>query len=158
GPESVHMNAHGVGMPDCVSELHFALRRELRRDDVLRDPAAHVSGATVHLRRVLAGERAAAMTAHATVGIHDDLAPGEPGVALWAAHNEAAGWIDEEFGFVGKQLLGQHLFDDLFDAELLDVLVLCVSGVLRGNYDVRNRDRLAVFINDRYLRLRVRSQ
>ena len=50
-------------------------------DDVLGDPARRVGAGAVHLRRVLARERAAAVARHAAVGVDDDLAPGQAGVA-----------------------------------------------------------------------------
>ena len=85
-------------MTDGVGKLDFAARRESGGDDVLRHPAAHVSGAAIDLARVLAGKCAAAVTTHAAVAIDDDLAAGETGVALRSADDEAAGRIDEEFG------------------------------------------------------------
>ena len=96
-------------MADGVGELEFALRGEAGGDDVLRDPAAHVGGAAIHLRRVLAGERAAAVTAHAAVGVHDDLAAGQTGVALRSADDEAAGRVDEKFGFLREQIASGEL-------------------------------------------------
>ena len=78
----------GCGMADRVGKLHFAARSQAGGDDVLRHPAAHVSGAAIHLRRILAGEGAAAVPAHAAVGIDDDLAPGQAGVALRPADDE----------------------------------------------------------------------
>ena len=60
--------------------------------------------------------------------------------------------------FVVEQVLRQHFFDDLLDAELLDVHMLRFRRVLRRNDDVGNRHRLVVFIDHRHLRLRVRAQ
>ena len=48
-------------MTDGIGELHFATRREPRRDHVFRDPAAHVSRAAIDFARILAGKRAAAV-------------------------------------------------------------------------------------------------
>ena len=96
--ERVDVHADRIRVADRVGELHFALRRELRRDDVLRHPAAHVGGAAIDLRRILARERAAAVTAHAAVAVDDDLAAGEAGVALRPADDEAAGRVDQELG------------------------------------------------------------
>src|SRR4029453_5935921 len=50
----------GLGGADRVGELGLSLGGELGRVDVLRDVARHVRGAAVDLRRVFAGERAAA--------------------------------------------------------------------------------------------------
>ena len=58
---------------------------------VLGDPARGVGCGAVDLRGVLAREGAAAVAAHAAVGVDDDLAAGETGVPDRAAHDEAAG-------------------------------------------------------------------
>ena len=76
---------------------------DARRDDVLGHVTAHVSRAAVHLGRVLAAERAAAVPAHAAVAVHDDFAPGQPGVALRPADDETAGGVDEKL-----RLLVEH--------------------------------------------------
>ena len=80
---------------DRVRELHLALRGEPGRDDVLRDVARRVGSRAVDLRRILAGERAAAVRRRAAVGVDDDLAAGEARVAVRSADLEAAGRVDE---------------------------------------------------------------
>ena len=64
------------------------------RDDVLGDVARHVAGRAVDLRRILARERAAAVRRRAAVGVDDDLAAGDAGVAVRTADDEAAGRVD----------------------------------------------------------------
>ena len=102
--ERIDVHADRLRMPDRVGELHFARDAKPGGDDVLRHPAAHVSGAAIDLGRILAGERAAAVTAHAAVAVDDDLAAGQAGVALRSADDEAAGRVDQKFG-----VLVQHL-------------------------------------------------
>ena len=46
------------------------------------------------------------MTAHAAVGVDDDLAAGQTRVALRSAHDETAGRVDEELGLGVEQLAG----------------------------------------------------
>src|SRR5439155_636933 len=67
---------------------------ETRGDDVLRHVARRVRRRAVDLRRVLAGERAAAVRGRAAVGVDNDLAPGEAGVAHRAADHELARRVD----------------------------------------------------------------
>ena len=43
------------------------------------------------------------------------LRPDQTAVALRAADNEAAGRVDQVFGFVGQQFRRQNRFDDVFD-------------------------------------------
>ena len=95
---------------------------------------------------------------HAAVAIDDDLAAGETGVALRSADDETAGRVDEEFGRAVQHRSRQHFADHFLDAEIFDLAVLHVGGVLSGNDDVRNTDRLVVFVNDRDLRLRIRAK
>ena len=82
GAERVDVHADRLRDADRVGDLHLAALREARRDDVLRDEARVVAGRAIDLRRVLAAEGAAAVTAHAAVGVDDDLAAGEAGVAV----------------------------------------------------------------------------
>ena len=98
GAKRVHTNRNGIGITDGVGELNLRARRQARGHDVLRHITAHVRRAAVHLRRVFAAERAAAVPAHAAVAVHDDFAPGQTGVALRSADHETAGRIDEELG------------------------------------------------------------
>src|SRR5256885_11886199 len=77
-------HARGPRDADRVGDLDQAFGRESRGDDVLGDVTRGVSCRAVDLGRVLAGECAAAVRRRAAVGVHDDLAAGEPAVALWA--------------------------------------------------------------------------
>src|SRR5438105_14517115 len=102
---------HHAGGPrdaDGVGNLNQAFRGEPRGDDVLGDVTRSVSCRAVHLGRVLAGERAAAVRSRAAVGVHDDLPAGEPAVALGAADLEAARRIDEVVDLSLEVILGQH--------------------------------------------------
>ena len=63
-------------MADGIGKLDLALGGEAGGHHVLGDPAAHVCGGAVDLGRILAGERAAAVTAGAAVGVDDDFPAG----------------------------------------------------------------------------------
>ena len=96
GAERVHVHADRLRDADGVRDLHLAARGEPGGDDVLRDVARVVAGRAIDLRRVLAAEGAAAVTAHAAVGVDDDLAAGEARVAVRAADDEAPRRVDED--------------------------------------------------------------
>ena len=145
-------------MTDGVGELHFTALGEACCHDVLGYPAAHIGGAAVYLGGILAGEGTTAVTAHAAVGVHDDLAAGEAGVALRAADHEFAGRVDEELGVLGEHVLWQHLLDDLLDAELLDFGVLNAGGMLGGDHHVDDAGGLAIHILHGDLALGVGAQ
>jgi len=100
----------------------------------------------------------AAVTAHAAVAIHDDFAASQAGVPLRTAHDEATSGVDEELGFLVQQVSGQNSADDFLRDEILDLLVLHVIGVLRGNDDIGDAHRLIVFILDGHLALGIGTQ
>ena len=89
--EGIDEHRHRLGDADRVGELHHAALGQAGRDDVLRDVARHVAGRAIDLRGILARERAAAVRRRAAVGVDDDLAAGDAGVAVRAADDEAAG-------------------------------------------------------------------
>src|SRR5689334_21445916 len=76
---------------DRVGKLQRAAVGEAGSDDVLGDVARSVSRRTVDLGRVLAGEGAAAMRSRATIGVDDDLAAREAGIAVRTTDIEFAG-------------------------------------------------------------------
>ena len=86
------------------------------------------------------------MSAHAAVGIDDDLAAGQPRVAHGTTHHEAAGGIDEVLGLARHQSRGQHRLDDFFHHHLAQGLVLHTFAVLGGNDDGVDGDRLVLFV------------
>src|SRR5208282_3551019 len=113
GSESIHQDADGIGNTDRIGELHFAAVGEAGGHDVLGDVARHVGGGTIHFGRILAAECAAAVTSHATVSVHDDLAAGQAGIAHGAADHEASGRIDVVLGVFVEQVGGNYSLDDV---------------------------------------------
>merc|ERR1719261_535065 len=73
-----------LGDADRVGELNESALREAALHDGLGHLPADVRRRAVDLRRVLAGEGAAAVRAPAAVSVDDDLAAGEAGIALRA--------------------------------------------------------------------------
>src|SRR6185312_2389796 len=143
---------------DRVSQLHFAARRKLRGHDVLGNVARHIAGGAIDLRRILTRERAAAVTAHAAVGIDDDLAAGQAGVAMRSADYETAGRIDVEFGLRIDHIRRDHGIDDVlldFPAQLFGG---DIGAVLSGNDDGFDADGLVDVVLDAYLALAVGTQ
>ena len=105
GAEAVDLERDGVRDADRVRDLKLAAVGEPGGDDVLRDVAGRVGGRAVDLRRVLAREGAAAVAGRAAVGVDDDLAAGEAGVAHRAADDELAGRVAVEEVLVAEQPL-----------------------------------------------------
>src|SRR5579863_4135867 len=96
GAERLHEQRQRAGDADRVGDLDLGAVGEAGRDDVLGDVPRGVGGRAVHLGRVLAGERPAAVPREAAVGVDDDLPAGQPGVADRAADDEPAGRVDVE--------------------------------------------------------------
>jgi hypothetical protein len=71
-----------LGHADRVGDLDRAAVRKAGGDDVLGQIATGVGRRTVDLGRVLAAEGAAAVRGSAAVGVDDDLAAGDAGVAV----------------------------------------------------------------------------
>src|ERR1700743_1627726 len=91
GTERVHHYGYGLGDADRIGKLHLSTLREAGGNDVLGDIAGHIACGSIHLRRILARERAAAVTAHAAVAVDDDLASCQSGVPVGSADNKPSG-------------------------------------------------------------------
>ena len=156
--ECVDADGDGVGIADGVGELDFAALGQAGGDDVFRDITAHVRGAAIDLARILAAERAAAVAAHAAVGIDDNLAAGQATVALRSTDDEAAGRVDENLRVAGQHFLRQNFLDDLPGDEVSDRLVGRIGSVLGGNDHVGDLHRLAVDVLHRNLALGVGAE
>src|SRR6202020_2351170 len=96
GAEGLDQQRELAGDADRVGHLDLGLGGEAGRDDVLGHVPGRVGGRAVHLGRVLARERAAAVPGEPAVGVDDDLPAGQPGVADRAADHEPAGGVDVE--------------------------------------------------------------
>ena len=165
GAEGLDEQADRLGLADRVGDLDLAARGEAGGDDVLGDPAHRVRGRAVDLGRVLAGEGAAAVAGHAAVGVDDDLAAGEAGVAHRAADLEAAGRVDQQPVALGVQLdavvderLELRLDDELADVGGEQRVEVDVGGVLRGDDDGVEADGLVAVVLDGDLGLAVGAQ
>ena len=124
----IDVHAHRLRNADGVGQLHFAAIGQAGGDDVLGHVPGHVGGAAIDLGRILAAEGAAAVTAPAAVGIDDDLAAGQPAVAVRTADHEPAGRIDVIGDLAVDQLLRQQRLDDVLDDEVADFLLLHVRA------------------------------
>src|SRR5512133_1102278 len=96
GPEGLDHDRHRMRDADGVGDLDLGAGGQPRGHDVLGHVTRGVRGRAVDLRGILSAERAAAVTGHAAVGVDDDLAPGQPGVAHRPADDEAPGRVDQQ--------------------------------------------------------------
>ena len=103
-PKVLTWIGHRFRDADGVGHLDQALVGKSGGHEVLREMTRRVCRAAVHLGRILAGERAAAVRCASAVGIDDDLPPGQTGVAVRSADLEPAGRVD-----VDDRVLVQHI-------------------------------------------------
>ena len=158
--EGLHHDRHGLRHADGIGDLHLAAVGQPRGHHVLRYPARRVGRRAIHLGAVLAGERPAAVASHAAVGVHDDLAAGETGVAHGAADDEAARGVHVDLAVVGER----HPFgledraDDRLDDGLAQRVLFDVLGMLGGHDHLLNRRGRPVDIAHGHLGLAVGAQ
>src|SRR5262249_27704238 len=138
-----------------VGQLHLGAGREAGGHHVLGDVAGHVAGRTIHLGWILARKGAAAVAAVAAVGVHDDLAAGQPGVAHGAADHEPAGGVDVVLGALVEHGGGNYRADDMFQNGVAQVVVRHRVAVLGGDDHRVHAGRLAVAVLHGHLGLAV---
>src|SRR5580693_3072147 len=157
--ERIHQYAYGIGHANGVCELNFTPVRQPSRNNVLRDVTRHVRSRAVHLGRILAAESAAAMPPHATVGVHNNLAAGQPGIAHGPANDKPTRGIDVIFRVFVEQMSGNRGLNHVPENVAAEFVVANRLRVLRRNYDGIDTHRLVMrIIFNRNLRLPVRPQ
>lgn len=162
GAVAVNEDGKGLGDTNGVGELHERAASELGVDEGLGDPAGEVSGGTVDLGEVLAGEGTTTVGTPSTVGVNNDLTASETGVTLGTTNDEQTRGLDVVDGLV-VQVLGR---DDLLDDLLLDLLAELLGGdglgvLRRDNHSVDslgNNGTVVVLVLNGDLGLGVGSQ
>ena len=86
------------------------------------------------------------MRGAAAVGVDDDLAPGQPGVALRAADDEAAGGVDVDLCLVVQKLGGDDVADDIADHVAADHVRRGLGRVLGREDDRVHAHRAALLV------------
>ena len=95
---------------------------------------------------------------HAAIGVDDDLASRQAGIAHGAADDEFAGGVDVISGTGVQPLVGQHGLDDHLHYRLVQLLLGDLGAVLRGKNDGVDGDWLVVLVTECDLRLGVGAQ
>ena len=98
------------------------------------------------------------MTAHATVGIDNDLTTGEAGISFRTTGHEASGWVDEILGVITEKLTGDDFFNEVTLEDLPHFRSVDLSGMHRGNDDRSDAHRLSIDILHRNLGLGIRTK
>ncbi len=131
---------------------------KLGGDHVLGEVARRIGGRAVDLGGVLARESAAAMRRRTAIGVDDDLAAGQAGVAIGAADHEFSGRVDVPVAVAAIFRFAERLADERLD-DLADLLgIPAAVEMLRRQHDLRDFRSLAVDVANRDLALGVRTE
>src|SRR5271166_4273394 len=154
-PEGIDRNTNRIRISDRVSKLDFASVSQAGSNHVFRNVSAHVGRRTVHFGRIFPRERTAAVAAHSSVGIDNDLAPGQTSIPLRATDHKTTSWINE----ISRTRIDPIRWDDpvngSLDQGLPNLFVFNVGSMLGGDNNSIYPDRTIALILDRDLGLRV---
>ena len=82
GSMQLHIDGERMCHADRVADLYRAALREAGRHHVFRQIARRIGCTAIDLGRILAGERATAMRRRTAVCVDNDLASGQPAIAV----------------------------------------------------------------------------
>ncbi len=159
-------------MPNVSTRARSDARRRWHRKSAIRSdqpgqrPRCSWRRSAPHTRRSglpslgLCRERAAAVTGEAAIGVDDDLAPGQPGVAHRAANDEAPRRV-HQIACVGIEQVPQAASGLMIRSTTSWKICSCETSsvMLRGDDDRIDAHRRTILILHRHLALAVgRSQ
>ena len=110
GAVGVHVETDRLCHTDGIGHLHEHFITNTGSDQVLGHVAGSIRRTAVHFAGVLAAEGTTTVRTFATVGVHDDLATGQAGIAVRSADHERAGRVDVVLDVLaeeGLRTLGQ---------------------------------------------------
>src|SRR6266404_1088109 len=135
GSKRVDAYADRIGITDGVSELNFTPVGQTSRYHILSDVPAHIRCGSIYLRGVFTGKRAAAVAAHSTIGVDDDLSSGQTRITFRATNYKSDGRIDEIACFGVNPLQRHNLPDHSFNDSLANFFMFYFGSVLgRDDY------------------------
>src|ERR1035437_5681533 len=146
GAEGLNANADRIGNANGVSQLNFCPLGQAGGNDVFGDVARHVSRAAVDLRRIFSRESAAAVTPGSAVGVHDDFAAGEPGLAHGSPDHKSSRRIDVVLGVLVEPLRRQHRLDNVLQNVGVQFLVRHTLRVLAADNNGVDARGLAILV------------
>ena len=116
GSESLNVQAHRCRLPNSVSDLNLGTVSKTGTHNVLGNPTHGVCCRTINLRGVLARERTPAVTSRTAIGINNNLATGQTGIAYGTTLHKTAGRVHNKLRVRAVKLGGiQHRSNHVFD-------------------------------------------
>ena len=152
----VYIKRHRLRHADSIGKLQRTTLRNPRSHHVFRQIPRHIGRRAVHFCRILARECPTAMRRGAAVGIHDNLAPRQPRIAIRPADDELAGRVHEQLVVARHPALGQHGFHHI-PHQLADFGLLHVLRMLGRYHDGRRTYRFAIAILQTHLAFCIRQ-
>src|SRR5437588_12419828 len=86
------------------------------------------------------------MTGHATIGIDDDLAPGQSSITHWTTSDKASGGIDEDPGVAVEHVGRDGGLNDMFDDIIANLLWVHIVRMLCRNHHRINPYWTPIFV------------
>src|SRR5947208_15473016 len=93
--ERIDAHANRLRVPNGVRKLNFTSVCQAGCDHVLRNPASHVSGASVDFARVFSGKRAPTVPSYSALATANDVPPGYSCIASRTASHKSAIRIED---------------------------------------------------------------
>src|SRR5699024_2190964 len=90
----------------------------------------------VNCGRILSRERATAVPGHSSVGVDDDLTPGETSIANRSTDHKGSRWVHDELciGIIQAKIF-QHRFDYVCSEIVVQLVLRDVCNVLRRHHN-----------------------
>src|SRR4030065_721775 len=128
-------------------------RRDPGGANVLGPPASGIAPRAVDFGRILAAEAPPPVAAHPAVGVDDDLATRQTGIAKRATDDETPGRVDKDPELAVDKLIRDGRADDVFSNAIAYLLLVHVGRMLGADQDRVNPAQLAFVLLDGPLRL-----
>src|ERR1022692_1080470 len=134
-PKRLDQHTDRIGPADRLRQLHFAAPCQPARDHILRNVPRHISRRPVHLRRIFSAECPAAVPSHPAVGVYNNLASSQPGVAHGPTNHKPSRRIDVILRILVEQLRRNHCLNHMLQNPRAQFVVGDSLRVLRRNHD-----------------------
>ena len=112
-----------MGNADRIGDLDFELLGQASGNEIFGDIASRIGARAIDFGGVFSRECTAAVASHASVGVDDDLAPGQPSIGDRTALSESPLGLTKNFVFLSSSSLRDRLTDHHVEHAFLDLFV-----------------------------------
>src|SRR5215213_4331503 len=158
GLMEIDENGKRLGYADRIRKLDRAALGKLCRNNVLGEITGGISRRAIDFGRIFARKCPSAMGCCSAIGIDDNLAASETGIAIRSADIKFAGGVDMPFRVPGNPAGGQGLTHVRLDDLAYVVGCEIFLDMLMRHDDLADAHGLAAAIADRHLALGIRPE